>query len=815
MEKIKLLRLPEVLETTALPKSTLYARIKAGTFPKPVKLSARSVAWRRRMSKPGLQHSRQRKRTAPRPGRQTYDLKGNFNENCSRKYPAAIAGATALGLLEGKGKPCRRQAAQSAPYDPRTGRHAAINDPETFVTFGEALAGVNSGQFEGLNYAFGYDEFLGIDLDRCINPDTGDIPGKAGEIVRRFQDAGAYLERSPSGLGLRIICKGTMPHFGKGHGEFHTFEAYGRGSKGLHFLSITGNAIQVVDTVPDCTEALSWFFAEFLQRPEVARRSAEVVQSSPELSDEEVIQLARNSRKGGEFLQLFDNGTTGDHSSDDLRLCSMLGFYTQDEEQIDRIFRESALFRLKWAERADYRDSTIHKALESLTATYQRREAETRHGTSEAEAARRFVEGVGGDNFRVQRQARRPIVWAYDAGAGIWKIDHHKAALLNAVREVGRQILSEITDERDAQRRDKLYKLAKKLETRRALDDITTLAIYQLREFDPNATDSDDELLCVANGQLNLRTGRLMTHDRNSFWTRKSSVAFDPEAECPTFQKFLTEFCCGDKELERFVQQWLGYCCSGRTTEQRMAVFFGHGQNGKSILIEITKFALGDFATTTPADTLLQRRSDQTNDVAMLQGGRFVSAIESDEGQALAEGRVKSLTGGDEVVCRKLFEEFVTYRPKFKLNLATNSKPRVSGTDNGIWRRLLLIPCRAEVANPDRRLFEKLKAEAPGILNWMVAGYQDWRTNGLVIPECVAQATAEYRQESDTIGRFLNDYPPPFDPVKSSVMYKQYSLWAADQGHKAFSQIRFTQKLSEKGFEVLRRSDGNYLRRPR
>jgi putative DNA primase/helicase len=489
----------------------------------------------------------------------------------------------------------------------------------------------------------------------------------------------------------------------------------------------------------------------------------------------------------------------------------MLGFYSQDQDQIDRIFRKSALYRAKW-ERADYRESTIRKALEGLTATYQRREPENRYGTTEAEAARRLVESDEGSNFRVLRQARRPIVYWYEGG--VWRVDYHRAALLKAVRGVAKQIRAEMVEEANAQRRDKLYNLSKKLETRRGLDDVTTLATYMLAEFDPNLSDQQDGLLLVANGQLTLATGELIPHDPLSQWTRQSFIVFNPKAKYSAFTKFISEFCCGDEELVRFLQLWFGYCCSGYTVEHKAAIFFGFGQNGKSVLLEIIKYVLSQFATTTPADTLLQRRSDQTNDIAALEGVRFVSAIETDEGQALAEGRVKSLTGGDEIVCRKLFEEFRTFTPKFKLSLATNAKPRVLGTDNGIWRRLLLIPCRAEVTNPDRQLFEKLKAEAPGILNWLVEGFQAWQAEGLVIPDCIKQATADYRQESDIVGRFLEESPPPYSPIKSSELYKKFCQWTEEQGQKAFSQVRFAQRLSEKGVDKVKQRDGHYFQFP-
>jgi putative DNA primase/helicase len=539
---------------------------------------------------------------------------------------------------------------------------------------------------------------------------------------------------------------------------------------------------------------------------------------SPPLSDSEIIEKLYHSKRGAEFRGLFDNGSTEDHSSGDLTLCSMIGFYTQDSEQIDQIFRGSALYRDKW-ERVDYRTTTINRALEGLTATWQPpQHVEGQHyGLTESEAARRFTDSDLAEGFKVLRLARQPWGWQYNEASGIWRKDNHNFELKKSVRTISKIILSEMADEPDPGRRDKLFALAKKLETRRGLDDIAGLVLMDLPEFLPDASNTKDNTLCVANGVVYMPLGKLWPHGEEHQFTLQSPVTYDTEAECPLWVKFIAELCCDDVDLIRFIQSWSGYCCSGYVNEQKMAVFYGRGQNGKSVYLEVMKHILGGFAATTPADTLLQRKSEQSNDLAALEYVRFVSAIESDEGQSLAEGRIKSLTGGDEIVCRKLFEEYRTFTPRFKLNLATNSKPRVNGTDFGIWRRLLLIPCKAEIHNPDKHLLEKLKTEAPGILNWLVQGFQRWQAEGLVIPACIVTATQEYRAECDTVGRFLDGVCNPYedsinhhDGIQASVLYKAYSAWCLAEGHKPFSNVRFSQKMAEHGFPSYKKTGGMF-----
>ncbi len=715
------------------------------------------------------------------------------------------------------------------PYNPITRHKAKVNDPDTFCSFESAIAGLGAG-YDGLNYAFGYDDLIGVDIDKCRDPDTGQLTHEAQVIVAAF--AGTYQEISPSGTGLRIVTHGTLPHFGKGRGEFHHFEIYGRGPKGLHFLSITGNTLhnEVLrgNTLKTCQTGLDWFFRQYIQQHQRPPEPQPKWEQSPELTDAEVLEKCRRSKRGPEFSKLFDDGSlTGDHSTDDLTLCSIVAFYTQDPDQIDGLLRASKLYRTKW-ERPDYREATISKALAGLMSAWQPRgtaeEAETAqpgqtYGVTEKEAARRFLESPAAAKFRTLRQSRAARVMRYRAG--IWVEDYHQHSLMKEVGALAKVILAEMAEEPAPARRDALYGLTKKLETQRGLRDITTFVVQGLPEFKPEKSDSYNDLLCVRNGVINLGGGgEILPHSPAHQFTRKADIAFDAQAACPMWLKFMDDFCVGDQELVKFLQVWFGYCLTGYTSEHKALVLFGGGSNGKSVLLAVISHVLGAFAAVTPADTLLQRKSEQSNDIAALDGIRLAVATETEEGQALAEGRLKAITGGDRVVCRELYENFKTFTPKFKLVLATNCKPRVSGTDNGIWRRLLLVPCRANVMNPDKNLTEKLKAESSGILNWAVEGCRIWKRDGLVIPSAVAAATEEYRTENDTIGRFLDEICNPYTGgLKAREIYQAYQKWATEEGMHPLSNPKFGQKMADKGFPSKRDKTGNTypptLSRPR
>ncbi len=209
----------------------------------------------------------------------------------------------------------------------------------------------------------------------------------------------------------------------------------------------------------------------------------------------------------------------------------------------------------------------------------------------------------------------------------------------------------------------------------------------------PTMLDADPWALTVENGTLDLRSGQLRSHRPEDLITKLAPVVYDPEAEAPAWQAFIKHIMNGDGDMCAYLQRLSGYSMTGETSEQTMFVPFGAGANGKSTKLNTIRGVLGDYAKDTPPETLLAKRiPGASNDLARLQGARFVTAMETEAGNQLAEARVKQLTGGDPITARFLYGEYFEYVPQFKLFMATNHRPRIQGTDNGIWRRIHLIP---------------------------------------------------------------------------------------------------------------------------
>ena len=249
----------------------------------------------------------------------------------------------------------------------------------------------------------------------------------------------------------------------------------------------------------------------------------------------------------------------------------------------------------------------------------------------------------------------------------------------------------------------------------------------------PDELDQNNFSLNCSNGTIDLRSGRLLPHERVSLISKLAPVDYIPDAECPAWKKFLKDIFEGNRELIRFVQKFLGCSLTGDMSCNSMFILYGTGANGKSTFINVVNKILGDYATTTPTETFMQKKGEQaTNDIARLKGSRFVTAMESDQNGRLAESVIKRLTGNDMISARFLYGEYFQFLPTFKIVMATNHKPRIGGMDHAIWRRIKLIPF--EVTFPeekqDKRLPEKLDKELPGILAWMVEGCLRWQKEG-------------------------------------------------------------------------------------
>jgi putative DNA primase/helicase len=336
----------------------------------------------------------------------------------------------------------------------------------------------------------------------------------------------------------------------------------------------------------------------------------------------------------------------------------------------------------------------------------------------------------------------------------------------------------------------------------------------------PQDFDNRPDLLSFKNGTVELRTGTLRAHAKEDMLTYCLALNYDEQAQCPRWESFLQEIMPGMPEMPAYLQRLIGYGVTGYTDEQCFAVLWGKGANGKSVLTDTLSSVFGNVTKTTPFATFEEKQSGGIpNDIAALRGSRLVMASEGESGKPMSEAVLKRVTGKDMVSARFLRQEFFEFRPTFLLMLATNHKPKFKGQDDGLWRRVKMIPFKRFFAPHERdyTLDEKLRAEAQGIAAWAVRGAREWFRHGLQDPAVITSASREYRETSDALVGF---FPGVFErddatQVPGADAYNAYREWCEAEGlpskeiwtrrsfYDAMEERQVSRKKTNKGITLV------------
>jgi P4 family phage/plasmid primase-like protien len=327
--------------------------------------------------------------------------------------------------------------------------------------------------------------------------------------------------------------------------------------------------------------------------------------------------------------------------------------------------------------------------------------------------------------------------------------------------------------------------------------------------------DRDPWVFNCENGTVDLRSGEFCPHRQADMITNVSPVSYDSRAECPLWDEFLSDIMAGNEENITFLQRAVGYSLTGNTSEHCMFLLWGTGRNGKTTFLEVLRHVIGTYGRAANMTMFLDQKSDSIpNDLAALQGARFVSATETKDGRRLDEAKIKQITGGDTVAARFLHKEFFEFRPQFKIWLATNYRPVIRGTDEGIWRRIKLVPFMVYIPDgkKDEKLTGKLLSEASGILNWALAGLESFRRDGLMEPKDVLNATEEYRAAEDWLARFMESETAtdPNGRIKARELFTRYKRWAEDSKEYVVNERRFNDAVKDHGIQSMKK-DGRRL----
>lgn len=693
------------------------------------------------------------------------------------------------------------------PIDTRTGKFARPNDLSTWSTFGEAqefyarhkVQGVN-----GIGFVFSKaDHVVGIDLDKCRDPETGELNDFARDVVRKMN---SYTELSPSGTGLHIIVAGELPRDGKNLGHIEMYDD-------KRYFTVTGHAL------PECPASVKDRDAElkalYYEVTSTKEKAEDPQTPSGNLTPQEEKLIAQGIvRYGQRFQLLWDGGQDADEtkSQGDLALCTMLSvLIRRNIQKIDRLFRLSGRMRDKWDEvhyddGRTYGQVTLETSVSGAVQANKKQEVKPAPRDASTAPPRETDVGNGkrlvaeyGNDLRYCHQMKTWLTWSGER----WLLDDMQK-IMQYAKETAAAIWQEVADADNESRRNELVKHARASESYAKLKAMAACAQSEPEvAITVDGLDPDHMLFNCKNGTLDLRNSQFWPHQRRDLITKIAPVTYDPDAACPRWKRFVDEIMSGDQEKVAFLQKAAGYSLTGSIVEQCLFFLFGLGRNGKSTFLEILKAKLGsDYACHAAQDTFTQRGIGHIpQDLARMRGSRLVTLPDFEKGMRLNEALLKQVTGGDQVTARHMYKGYFTYTPTSKLWLMGNHKPEIQDATHGMWRRIHVIEFGVQFKKDDS-LLGQLLAELPGILNWVVQGCVAWQRDGLEPPRQVQEATASYREEMDLLSEFLQEccILKPGAVVPAATIYEAYTQWAAANQEAQMSKLDFGRALSERGF---------------
>ena len=366
----------------------------------------------------------------------------------------------------------------------------------------------------------------------------------------------------------------------------------------------------------------------------------------------------------------------------------------------------------------------------------------------------------------------------------------------------------------DTEKNKPLKFLASKMASERALK-----TVYNLSKSDRQITvnesefDSNKNLLNLNNVTYDLMNHRVKSHSQDDSLTIILPYDYEPKAKCPVWEKFLNRIFDNDKELIGYIQELIGYTLTGETKLQSWYFLYGSGRNGKSVFSEIINRLVGNYGTKIRTESIMSKDYNSGGDnanpeIAKLKGKRFVLASEINDSHRLNESLVKDLTGGDCISARFLNQNSFEFTPQCKLWVYGNYKPYVKGTDEGIWRRIKLIPFKVTIPENevDAMLIDKLTKEISGILNWSLEGLKRLQKLEYRIaePKIIKDEVKAYRNEMDIVGQFITDNGYSFGGYKTlcKVFYSDYTEYCKENGYHTFSQRRLSDYLKTRECET-------------
>jgi P4 family phage/plasmid primase-like protien len=703
----------------------------------------------------------------------------------------------------------------------RSGSLGKPEDVANLVTFGEAVAAYNAAprRYAGIGVALLSGMDIGaLDLDDCIDASGKPVSDlDVRRILRACKDC--YIERSPSGLGLRVI--GSTEGFSQIADKGTGFEAYSKG----RFMTVTGEMVRNAGAWESIDAGVAAMRLAVQAKgggsgtpgKKVRAKGVNLSTHAPDPETPENVERVRGALATMEpVMGYFDWRDIGMALRSTEWQCAedLLREWSRGDEN----YTDAAFYKL-WNSIKPEGGITLGTLFHMAKAAGWEDPRRVRlssvlslGGTEERDVlnGKVFADHWRGRLIRVDQTGD---VLRFDPVVGWTKASDSANAIRKAARESIAQISAlGVALLKDGQT-DKSQKVTKHAAASSTLPRMDAMAdvgwTHDGMTVSAAELDAESDLLGVRDGVLDLHKRALRAFCPDDLITKRANVDFDPEAAAPQFEAFLARV-QPDAAVRRLLQQIAGLTLWGKPGEQRLFFFHGGGANGKTTFVEALIYVLGGYGVSIQAEALMrQERSSQgpSADTLRLQGARGAFASEVREGR-LDEERVKLWTGGDVLTARPVYgRSFIDFAPSHTFIMTGNHRPAIHDTSVGIWRRVTLIDWGVQIPEheQDARLPERLRCEGSGILNWALDGLEDYRASGLVVPPSVRAATERYRTDEDIIGQFISERCRLGSDLSCPTgdLYGEYSGWAAGNGIRAAAKNTFTRRLRDRGHELV------------
>ncbi len=639
---------------------------------------------------------------------------------------------------------------------------ASVTDSTHFSNYETAWKSIDN-KSGGIGFVFTeFDSFAFIDLDKCVDKKTDVIESWALDIIEKLQ---SYTERSQSytdpekeKYGIHIIVKAKLPE-GAGNRKGN-FEIYTQG----RYCAMTGNVLKGYPvTIEERQEQVNQICSEIFNKTEPEHKPSRQEQSTITLSDQEIIEKASKAKNSDKFKRLFYEGNISGYPSGseaDLALVDLIAFYTQNEDQIISIMKQSALYDDKW-NREDYQHRTIAKALSGSGDRYNpggNRGSNDKSSKGDPVTEEKKAEPMASSDQESETKSNDPyryfiettfipsilaeeLMREYDFIC----VDGILYIYLNGVYK---SIGDDYVESESYKRLNKKAKASRVSEIPKY--------IKGMRRTDSEKLNTHKFLINLNNGMYDITNEKILPHSKDYLSTIRIPVSYDPGADNSIISDWL-ESTLIDPDCIQLACELFGYCLIPDTTMAKAFMLVGTGANGKSTFItELENFIGIENVSKIP----LQELSDHRFKRAELFGKLVNLFADLDSGALKSTSYFKTIVTGDSIDAERKNQNPFSFRPYARLVFSANEIPRASDRSYAYYRRWSIITFdkKFEGADDKKGLADELSKpeNLSALLNCALSGLKSVMKR---------QSFTEHKKAKDA----LDDYIKQNDPVKAFV----------------------------------------------